>query len=461
MKIAITKIRMLAIGLALTTLALTLYALLDAERSAFAVVHGQEDRTQPATVDPGPGTVYFTPELWGILQKQSIGGEAPERVHVDIDTLTNVNVKPSLAKHIKEVGGKRVKKTNTWKIPTDRALEIVQRADVYYVALIQDPVPTLNPRLNEPLNNVMTAIANGIPAADAVQYALFVRGDQLVVEVIAPDVGTATTVQKWLKAKNVYIPEYQRTEKSQEPIFGLLISAGVLSEMLESHSTIKARAMSTAGDFLPLTRSRWPEDSLAFEKGVVDTFLPPPPKFYSAVTPTAKEQKYFDDSETLAKTRHNVQPWHDAGYKGDGVTVGIIDWRYSDFHRLPGIPSLTKTSDEDEMAATYNAFCQSVYESIVPNSGSFRGGTEPCQPSAGFELYKMRHGNNTSGWWWIVEYVPLIVSFTFPGAALRCTPFGSWECRSLPELLPVTGLANGWVTCAHGWVCWLGAGLGS
>ncbi len=394
MKTTRTKIRMLTIGFTLAMLALTLYALLDSERSAFAAVLGQGDPTRPATVDPGPGTVFISPELWGILQKQSIGGEVPETVHVDVDTLTNVKVKPSLAKHINEVGGKRVKKTNAWKIPTDRALEIVQRADVYYVALVQDRVPAPNPRLNEPLNNVMTAIANGIPAVDAVQYAFPARDNQLVVEVITPDVNMATAVQGWLKEKMVYIPEYQRTEKSNDRIFGLLISAEVLSELLENHSTVKARSMSAVGDLLPLTRSRWPDDSLAFEKGVVDTFLPPPPKFYSAVTPTAKEQKYFDASETLAKKRHNVQSWHDEGYEGEGITVGIIDWGYRDFHRLPDIPSLTKTSDEDEMSTTYNAYCQSVYESILPNSGFFRGKTSPCEPVAGFEAYKMRHGNN-------------------------------------------------------------------
>ena len=116
----------------------------------------------PATVDPGAGTAYLDPTLWGILQKHSTGGKVSTNVTVGMDTFNHLDMDQTLSEHITAVGGRHIE-DQTWEIPTSRTLEIIQRSDVFYVVLVQDPEPTTNPRLDDTLNAITTAIANGIP----------------------------------------------------------------------------------------------------------------------------------------------------------------------------------------------------------------------------------------------------------------------------------------------------------
>lgn len=350
----------------------------------------QETDTPPATVDPGAGTAYLDPTLWGILQTQSTGGQVPETIRVGMDILPHIKLDQTLADHIKSVGGSHVE-GQTWDIPTSRTLEIIQRSDVFYVVLVQDSAPAGNSNLDETLNAVAIAIAAGIPATDAVQYAKYSGDGKVVVEVTTPDVLTAAAVQKWLSAQKVYVPEGQRTANSNDPVFGLLLPADQIAPMLTKFTTVEIAASNAWSDLLPLTRSRWPADALAFEQKVVATFQPPGPVFYAAhPTPGAKDAKLIKKNADTAKSRHNVDTWHSQGYKGDDVTVGIIDWGYTDFDAVASLDDL----DYSATSSDRNAYCQSVYASIVPDSYLFRGATTDCEPTAGLGLYSVRHGVN-------------------------------------------------------------------
>ena len=362
---------------------------------ATVLVLPTEARTQttdatPATVDPGAGTAYLDPTLWGILQAQSTGGQAPETVRVGMDILLHIKLDQKLSDHITSVGGTHVEE-HTWDIPTARTLEIIQRRDVSYVVLVQDTSPVVNSQLDETLNAVALAMAAGIPAADAAQYAKYSGKGKIVVEITAPDVSTATAAQKWLKAQKVYIPQQQLTTNSNDPVFGLLLPADQIAPLLTKFTTIEIAASNAWNDLLPLTRSRWPADALAFEKQVVATFHPPGPVFYTSVpTPKAKDTALIKKNADLAKSRHNVDTWHSKGYKGDDVTVGIIDWGYTDFDDVRALDDLDTSVTSDDR----NAYCQSVYKSIVPNSYLFRGATSPCEPAASLGIVKVRHGVN-------------------------------------------------------------------
>ncbi len=355
-----------------------------------ARTQAQDTDTTPGTVDPGAGTAYLDPTLWSILQKHSTGGDVPESVRIGMDILPHVTLDRTLADHIKSVGGTHVEE-QTWDIPTSRTLEIIQRSDVSYVVLVQDTPPTVNSQLDETLNAVALAMAAGIPAADAAQYAKYSENGKIVVEITAADVSTAAAVQKWLEAQKVYIPQQQLTMNSNDRVFGLLLPADQIAPLLTKFTTIEIAASNAWNDLLPLTRSRWPADALAFEKRVVATFHPPGPVFYAPPpTPKAKDAALIKKNADLAKSRHNVDTWHSKGYKGDGVTVGIIDWGYTDFDDVRALDDLDTSVTSDDR----NAYCQSVYKSIVPDSYLFRGATSPCEPAAGLGIHKVRHGVN-------------------------------------------------------------------
>ena len=209
---------------------------------------------------------------------------------------------------------------------------------------------------------------------------------------MAPDVATAIKVQAWLKEQKIYIPRELLTPDSTDAKMVMLMPVDKIGPMMSNFTTLSVMAPNLRHSHRPLTRSRWSEEALEFEKNMVDAFSPPPSTFYSSPpTPSGRHATKIATNAALAKTRHNVQQWHDEGYQGN-VTVGIIDWGYAGFNEIPGIPSLTKTKT-GSISSSYNAYCQKVSESIIPNAHLFLGEKDNCEPAVLY-VKNMRHGNN-------------------------------------------------------------------
>ncbi len=357
---------------------------------------GSQETESASTVDPGAGTAFLDPELWGLLQKASAGGEVPDQISVVLATRDDVTLAQTLADHIKAVGGTNVS-GDTWRIPTARTAEIIQRGDVVQALLAQDTTPATNSQLNDTLNYVVRAMASGIPATDAAQYAEYVHQDRIVVAVITSSKAEAASVQKWLVQEKVFIPESQRTANHDDPVFRLMLPSGKILPLVTKFENARIQAYNILGGLTPLSRKWRSAEHLAHEKSVTDTFLPQS-EFYStepSPTPNAKEWKAINDSAALSIERHNVKPWHDHAneLKGNGVKVGIIDWGYKGFNEIPHLPTMTKTK-YGSTGSSYNAYCQKVYESIVPNANVFSASPNNCEPSLGVEATRVRHGNN-------------------------------------------------------------------
>ena len=259
-----------AVAALFATSVLAIVAILPAE----AQLPAQVPEPTPATVDPGAGTLWIDPYLWGILQKQSTGAAVPDKVTVELETYLESDLAQSLSDHITASGGKNID-GQRWEIPTGKTLEIVQRSDVYHAGLVQTATPAKHPRLDDDLNHIVNAISEGIPAADAAQYAMYVKADRLVVIVAAPDRATATSVQTWLKGEKVYIAERQLTTAHDNAEFGVLLPAAKIAPLVEKFATVELRSETRDGSLLPMVRSRWAEDSIAFEQSIVEPYLPP------------------------------------------------------------------------------------------------------------------------------------------------------------------------------------------
>ncbi len=329
--------------------------------------------------------------------RYSTGGTVPDKVTVKLGALTESDLDQTLSDHIEAVKGRHIA-GDQWEIPTASMLAIVQRSDVFHATLAQNDPPAGHAQLNDTLNDVTAAITAGIPASAAAQYAMYVRNDHPLVVVIAPNVATAASVQKWLEEQKVYVPEHQLTAESNNRKFVLLLPADKVTPLVAKFASVELRGDTYAGSMLPMTRGRWPQDSLELEKSVIEPYLPPEPKFYShrstpvPPTPSAAYLKAINDNRTLAKARHNLQTWHDKGYKGD-VKVGIIDWAFTDYKDIDELGTFTYTKDPTKTNTTHNMLCQDLDDgSIVPWPDAIMAVSRACEPIGGTGLKPLRHG---------------------------------------------------------------------
>ena len=93
-------------------------------------------------VDPGPGTEYLGPQLWGFLQRHVDGFPVPPEIIIAIGH-TEIGEEPAIGDFIESLGSMRVA-PHTWEVPSDKVLLVVQRPDVISVQIIPyTPSPTL------------------------------------------------------------------------------------------------------------------------------------------------------------------------------------------------------------------------------------------------------------------------------------------------------------------------------
>ena len=232
------------------------------------------------------------PELLALLAKHTAGGnaESPQlRIGLAWDDSNS-----AAADFIISQGG--VRETDAyeqefpwadriWRVPVDSMLAVLQHPGVR-AAHFWEPGQTElrqrpdHPKLNETANLVLTAWNLGVPAENAAQYALFARGDSVVITMEARNAADFENLITWLEAEEVYI-----LDRAKEPTMDgdgtvssystvALTPVSVLAAAVQRDGDLAISAENYRGQGLELQRHYWPAEALFFEDTIVDGFVP-------------------------------------------------------------------------------------------------------------------------------------------------------------------------------------------
>ena len=172
-----------------------------------------------------------------------------------------------------------------WRVPVESMLAVLQHPGVW-VAHFCEPGQTElrqrpdHPKLNETANLVLTAWNLGVPAENAAQYALFARGDSVLVNIEARNAADFENLITWLEAEEVYI-----LDRAKEPTMDgdgnvssystvALAPVSVIAAAVQREEDLAISAENYRGQGLELQRHYWPVEALFFEDRIVDGFVP-------------------------------------------------------------------------------------------------------------------------------------------------------------------------------------------
>ena len=239
----------------------------------------QDDAVNNA-YDNGPGTAYVDPIIWAAVIKHAKGETVSVSFTVDVYSTDdpdglNPQVSSDVENAITSAEGTRIGSGRTFRIPTSELLSIFQREDVYAVrqpagATGQaDAYPSLSPALKD----VATAYSNGVPAACAARYAVFIKRGKIVTLVYAQDDSTEQSVRQWLGRKNIAVPPRVEGVTSRTNTFALLLPVKQVIPLINAFPTVKLEAEKL--DWLPMTRWRWHQDTKQAVDLITNGYLPP------------------------------------------------------------------------------------------------------------------------------------------------------------------------------------------
>jgi hypothetical protein len=243
-------------------------------------------------IDTGKGTLLVEPELLAILATHAAGGNGSSgqlRVILAWDDSTSAT-----ADFIISQGG--VRETDTydpdcpwadriWRIPAESMLAVVQHPDVWTADLWKDGQKEQrqrprHPKLNRTANLVVTVWNLGVPAENAAQYALFPRGDRVLISM---DVGNGPDFEElitWLESEEVYL-----LDKVKEPVgdglggvsvYGTvaLTPVSVIAAAAQRDDVVAISAEGYSGQSAEMQRHYWPPQAVWYEDTWVDEFVP-------------------------------------------------------------------------------------------------------------------------------------------------------------------------------------------
>ena len=296
----------------------------------------------------------------------------------------------NLGKFIRSYGGKKVA-PHTWDVPTDKALIIIHRPDVYEAVIIRDGVTgavTIPGNLDSTLGDIAKAHSNRV--VGAAQYAMFARGDKVVVGISAPNAATIAGIRAWMKQRNIYaLPASETTGAAPEHL-AVLLPVKYITVLGQAYTTTRFEVAHYKGQGLTMSRTHWPQETKDFENTIVN-------KYVQGATTTAPPARHNTPKEwevdlTAKLALHGVDRWHAMGYTGKDVKVGIIDWTFTDWNKAAKrtkLPTMVKGAEKG--VANANAYCQPITKSIVPDSRILLTHSHSCEPTPSSVL-KITHG---------------------------------------------------------------------
>ena len=180
--------------------------------------------------------------------------------------------------------------------------------------------------------------------------------------------------------------------------FAALIPVEDVKALADGHATVSLDSMSVLEQGLPLVRSHWSEDARALETDIIAQYVEGnEDSSGSSDTRSHSDPNPWEVDLADKLSRHGVDEWHAVDLDGDladatPVKVGIIDWAYTGFDEVPGLPDLDVVDGREDTDG--NAFCQPLTESVMPNSSFLYSDDEPCQADLLGDFGAIRHGNN-------------------------------------------------------------------
>lgn len=125
--------------------------------------------------------------------------------------------------------------------------------------------PLISTRPDYTLRVVVAALAYGVPAESAAQYAIF-AGANSVVGMNAPGTGTVSSICAYLKTKDMYVVPASETGSA---------AAGCVHQGVV---VCLSRAPSFGGHvprpWIDLSRAYWPQETRDLEDGIVAQYVP-------------------------------------------------------------------------------------------------------------------------------------------------------------------------------------------
>ena len=235
----------------------------------------------------GPNTEYIDPALVALLYGHAAGEATPAKVRLaigydyrDIAEWADLEAGwAALEAYIEESGG-TPDGEYIWLMPIGLVPSVMCRPDVAFVDLVDpDGTPSWKSRekpyhnLNDALSDVVVAHQGGMPENQAALYALFVRGNSVVVIIQVPNAETEGSVLDWLAQRKIYV--HPDASSSDELYVVVLLPVGQILPLAQRFSDAYLEAEEILGQGLPMLRSQWSAETLHLEKAVTQQFLSP------------------------------------------------------------------------------------------------------------------------------------------------------------------------------------------
>ena len=222
-------------------------------------------------IDTGPGTLFVSPELLGLLYRFAGGDSVLTAVSVvvlDVD-FRPVNENTDLGELMVNGGG-TVEEGGVWRLPVGMVAKVIQEAQVARVVIPDDLTPTTEQastrNVHGALGNVVRAYEAGVPEAQAALYASIVDGNRVFVEIWARDASTALAVRAWLWKKEIIFPSRSLGEHGDPENFSLvgLLPVGLIAPLASTFPSVGLKSSDFFSESLPLSRHWWPEEILEY-----------------------------------------------------------------------------------------------------------------------------------------------------------------------------------------------------
>lgn len=225
-------------------------------------------------VDPGAGTEYLGPTLWGLLQRHADGDAmVPDTLDVEFGCFLEHCSK--VYKAVDAAGGTDTD-IGASRVPTERLLEIIQMPEVLEARLV-DGTPgivannTNRATMNRTLTEIIQAYEAGVPASAAIQYAMFIdtTDHRMTVTITATDETEDNKVRKWLDDRNIFKRDSDFATEGAYWTDAMMTAPDAMA-LADAYPTL---IMETDGLFnqgMPLARRHWPQESLDWVQDIMD-----------------------------------------------------------------------------------------------------------------------------------------------------------------------------------------------
>ena len=236
---------------------------------------GQSGGATP--VDLGENTMYVGPRLLGLLQRYADGAQTPTNVEILIGDRPDLNVQPALSDYIKSVGGQSVGE-HRWRIPTAKALSVIQRSDVEEAGFppgVTGQATTTYERMGSMMNTMMTAYANGATETAVAQYAFYADNGKVLVKITAPDASTISRIRTWLTSQGLYMPPENAFEAFSVNVRYAMVPVSKMAALTEAFPTTYLSVQTFhLGQGLSMNRRGWPAWPTELEATIVEIYSP-------------------------------------------------------------------------------------------------------------------------------------------------------------------------------------------